>query len=143
MSETPSKVFWPRALSVWLLLTVAEFAHGILRASLLAPRVGDLRSRRLGVGTGALIIFAITVLTVRWMGARRPRALLAIGGVWLALTTVVEIGLGRVLLRYSWDRASADVAVRRGGLLLLGLAVLALAPLLAARLRGVSERGAP
>ena len=142
MSETPSKVFWPRALSVWLLLTVAEFAHGILRASLLAPRVGDLRSR-IGVGTGALIIFAITVLTVRWMGARRPRALLAIGGVWLALTTVVEIGLGRVLLRYSWDRVSADFDVRRGGLLLLGLAVLALAPLLAARLRGVSERGAP
>ena len=59
-----------RALTVWLLLITAELVHGIVRALVLAPVVGDFRARQLGVFTGSLLILLITALTIRWIRAR-------------------------------------------------------------------------
>jgi hypothetical protein len=127
---------WLKALAVWLLLMAAETIHGIIRTLFLVPRVGDFRARQIGVFSGSLIILALVLLRIRWIGVRSTRSLLAIGLVWLALTLAFEIGLGR-LSGYSWERIASDYNVRSGGLLPFGLAVLALSPLIAARVRGV------
>ena len=68
-----------RALSVWFILIAAEILHGIARAVLLVPFVGNFRSRQIGVFTGSVIILAIAVVFVRWIGATWPSQLLGVG----------------------------------------------------------------
>ena len=72
-----------RSLAIWLLLIAAESLHGIARAVLLVPHVGEFRSSQVGVFTGSLIILAIALVSVRWIGAARPSQLLGIGSPWL------------------------------------------------------------
>ena len=48
-----------------------------------------------------------------------------------------EIAFGRRVFRASWQRLAADFDFRKSGLLSIGMAVLLVAPLLAAKLRGL------
>ncbi len=125
-----------RAFAVWLVIIAAETLHGIARTLWLAPIVGDFRARQIAVFSGSAIILAVTAVFVRWLGPPTRRAALAIGGLWLALTLAFEIGLGRAT-GASWNRITEDYDPRGGGLLAIGMLVLVLAPLIAARLRGV------
>jgi len=128
-----------RTVSVWLILMTAEFIHGVLRVLLLAPHVGDLRARQICVFTGSLIILAVAWLFIGWIGARTRGSLIAVGAIWLGLTISFEIGLGRLVLGYSWGRLLEDYDVSKGGLLLLGAAFLLISPLLVARMRGLTK----
>ena len=121
-------------MAVWLLIAVTESVHGTLRQLLLAPVIGDFRARQISVFTGSALIFLIGVLLIRWIGATRPQTLLAIGLLWLVLTLVFEVSLGRVL-GMDWQRILADYDLRYGGLMLVGMVVLLLTPLAAARLK--------
>jgi hypothetical protein len=120
-----------RAIAVWLLLMAVEVVHGIARSLLLAPLVGDFRARQIAVATGSLLILLMTTATIRWMRADTTRRLLAIGMLWVVLTLAFEVGVGRFVAGYSWDRIASDYDLVKGGLLPLGLAVMALSPLLA------------
>ncbi len=127
-----------RSLAVWLVIIASETLHGIARTLWVQPLLGDMRARQIAVFTGSVLILTIAVLFIGWIGATTRRELLAIGLAWLGLTLAFEISLGR-LLGASWERILSDYDPRRGGLLLLGMAVLTLAPLLAARIRNVSR----
>jgi hypothetical protein len=111
----------------------AEVVHGVARTLWLTPRVGDLRSRQLGVLSGSILVLAIGTLASRWLHARTDGQRLAVGGLWVALTVVFEVVLGRFGLGYAWDRVLADFNVFAGGLLPFGLAVMALTPVVAGR----------
>jgi hypothetical protein len=124
-----------RVLGVWLVMIAAETVHGVLRQMLLVPLVGDLRARQIGVALGSAIILAIAWWLAGSVGARTVRAQLAVGVAWVVLTVAFELGLG-MLLGLSRERLLADYDPRAGGLMPLGLLVLALAPVFAARLRG-------
>jgi hypothetical protein len=130
---------WLRALTVWLILMGAEVIHGMLRTIFLAPIAGDFRSRQIGVFTGSLIIIAIVFLFIRWIGLWKRTSQIAVGFTWLVLTLVFEISLGRFVIGSSWDRIGADFNVFRGGLLPIGLLILFLSPLIAARLRKIQR----
>jgi hypothetical protein len=60
--------------------------------------------------------------------------------VWLGLTLLFEIGLGRIVLQYSWARILSDYNIRHGGPLPFGLVVLTCAPPIAARLRAIQPK---
>lgn len=124
-----------RALAVWLGIIAAETVHGILRQLVLAPRVGDFRARQIAVFTGMAIILTIVTAAIRWLRLPDTRARLAVGGLWVVLTVAFEIGLGRLVLDASWSRILEDYDLPHGGLMGLGLLVLALSPLIATRLR--------
>jgi len=126
-----------RATAVWALIALVESIHGTLRVLLFVSRVGELRSRQIGFVTGSLLILAIAALTVRWLGARSRRDLVLVGLLWLILMLPFELLVGRFAAGYSWDRIAADYDPRRGGLMAFGLALVAVAPLLAARFRGL------
>ena len=123
-----------RALAVWVLVIVAETIHGIARTLLLAPRVGDFRARQVAVFTGSAIILGIATAFIRWISPPSTRATLAIGVLWLVLTLTFEVAFGRAT-GASWARIAEDYDLLRGGLLPIGMLVLALAPLIAVRLR--------
>ena len=126
-----------RATAVWALIALVESIHGTLRVLLLQPLVGELRSRQIGFVTGSLLILAIATLTVKWLGARSRRDLVLVGLLWLVLMLSFELLLGRLAAGFSWDRIASDYDPRRGGLMAFGLALVAAAPRLAARFRGL------
>ena len=125
-----------RSLAVWLLIIVAEIVHGILRAVLLVPIVGEFRSNQIGVFTGSAIILVIAYLTIRWIGAKRPIELLLVGFIWLVLTVAFEIFFGRLVLGLDWENIFAGYNIAKGGLMPLGLLILLFSPMMASTLRG-------
>lgn len=125
-----------RGLAVWLVIILAESIHGTARVLLLQPRVGDIRARQIAFFTGMALILTIALLFIRWIRARDARQLLHVGLLWMAMTLLFEISLGRFALGYSWDRILSDYNLPKGGLMGFGLLFLVIAPRLAARLRG-------
>lgn len=122
-----------RALLVWALIVAAESAQGAARRLLVSPET-EFAIRQLSVFTGALVIFAITWFCLRWMRLRTAGEALAVGGLWVALTLLFEIGVGRVM-GLGWNRLLADYDLLHGGLMPLGLLVMALTPWLVRRLQ--------
>jgi hypothetical protein len=126
---------WTRSVVVWLALMLAESLHGILRTRFLAPVIGDFPARRVSVLSGLLLIFLITFASFRWLGAHSVRMLLGIGALWVALTVLFEIGIGRFVLGFDWERILSDYDLARGGLMGVGLLGMLLIPLVVAKLR--------
>jgi hypothetical protein len=131
---------WRRALALWLLLWAAEFVHGIWRMKVLAIWLGDFPARQVCVFTGSLLILFITCVCIPWIPATKTQALLAVGFVWLALTLAFDVGFGRLGLHRSWEDIGSDFDMLHGGMFPIGLVVLTLSPLIAARWRGSSAR---
>lgn len=132
--STSSQKHYVRAFLVWLLIALAEMVHGTIRTLFLLPLIGDLRSRQIGVFTGSLLILGMSFASIHWIGLRDCRRLLFVGLMWLVLMLGFEISLGR-LFGLSWERLVADYLPWKGGFMSLGMCVLALAPLIASRLR--------
>jgi peptidoglycan/LPS O-acetylase OafA/YrhL len=123
-----------RASLTWMLIILAETLHGMVREIFIAPVLGDLRARQLGVFVGCALVFVIAWLTARWLGAHSRRTQLQVGAFWGCMTLAFEFALGRAL-GTSWQRILEDYNPARGGFMILGMAVLFLAPMLAARWR--------
>ena len=126
-----------RGFLVWLVLMVAEFAHGVARALWLVPVVGDFPSRQIGVLTGTIINATVAVLCIRWIRPCRVSEAIGVGLEWIVLTVTFEVVFGRRVVHASWARLWSDYDLRRGGFLGVGLVALALLPLFAARVRRV------
>jgi hypothetical protein len=126
---------WLRIVAVWLVMMGTDVVHGVLRTLFLAPIVGDIRARRVCVFTGSVLVLAIACVFINWIRAGTPVKLLTIGALWVALTLFFEVGFGRFVAGYSWERIASDYNMWRGGLLPLGLAIMLLSPLLASKLR--------
>lgn len=124
-----------RSLTIWLVLIVAEIVHGILRAIVVVPIVGEFRSNQIGVFTGSAITIVIAYFTIRWIGAQRPHGLLLVGLIWLVLTVAFEVLFGRFVVGMTWKRIGADYNMLNGGLMPLGLLVLLFSPMIATKLR--------
>lgn len=127
---------WPRALGAWLMIAIAETIHGIARRILLVPRMGQLRSSQIGVLVGSIIILSIAWATIRWIGARTPRELWALGAVWTLFMLGFEFLIG-LAAKVPLDRILADYDLTKGGLMILGMLVMLASPSIAARLRRI------
>ena len=136
---TDDVAFWRRSTLAWMLIIALESLHGAVREIFIAPVIGDLRARQLGVLAGCAIIFLVAWFTARWLAAYTRRLQLTAGLLWVALTLTFEVALGRAT-GASWDRILEDYNPARGGLMLLGLAFMASAPMLVARLRNISRK---
>ena len=136
-----------RAIAVWIVLLAVETAHGITRRLALEPWTGDFAARQIAVFTGSLLIVIVTYLFIDWIGASTTGQLTFVGVTWVLLTLVFEIGLGRFIFEYSWQRVLSDFNLAEGGLLSIGLLIMGLAPRVTASLRRVrssnSERRQP
>lgn len=117
---------------------LAETAHGIIRNIFIAPLLGDLRSRQIGVCFGSLIIFGVACLFACWLRTSSVRSLLAIGALWVVMTVIFEVSLGTTL-GLSADRITEDYDPSRGGLMIFGLVFMLVSPLLARMVRGCGD----
>jgi hypothetical protein len=117
-----------------MLMMVAETANGFAREVFVAPAIGALRARQAGVLVGSLVVLFIAWAGSRRLGARTRRSQLVVGAYWVVLTTVFEISVGRAM-DLSWSRILSDYNPAEGGWMLLGLAVMFIAPMFASRMR--------
>jgi hypothetical protein len=136
---TDDVAFWRRTALAWMLIMALETLHGFVREVFIAPVLGDLRARQLGVLVGCAIVFTVAWLTARWMAAYTRHRQISAGVIWVLLTLAFEFLLGRAL-GFGWDRILEDYNPVRGGFMLLGLAFMGIAPTLAARLRLPAEK---
>lgn len=125
---------WLRATLAWMLIMLAETGHGVVREVFIAPAIGGLRARQLGVLVACVIIFVIALLLARWMKAGTRRDQFRVGAYWVALTLVFEFALGRAI-GLGWPRILSDYNPAHGGYMLLGLAFMFLTPWLTRKLR--------
>ena len=127
-----------RAVAVWILIIAVETVHGIFRTVFLVPMLGDFPARQFSVFTGCILIFTIAYFLTSWIGARTKNQLLAVGILWVVLTVLFEVVLGRFVLELSWNRITEDYDLSRGGLLGFCLLFMAITPILVARLRRIA-----
>lgn len=125
-----------RGLTVWFLIMAIEIVHGILRGQFLVPQVGAVAAERIGWPIGLAIVFGISLLTIRWIGLGGRRALLGLGVIWMVLTFCFEIAIGYAR-GLSTDAILTVINPLSGGLMVYSLLVMLLAPLMAARIRGL------
>ena len=127
-----------RAVLVWLLIVAAETLQGGLRRLLFDPGV-EFVVRQVSVLTGALIIFAITWASLRWLRITSSIDALRIGLLWVSLTLAFEVLVGRAL-GLGWTRIAADFDLLHGGLMPLGLLAMALTPWMVRHLKARRDR---
>ena len=128
---------WRRTIAVWILIAVAESIHGVIRQLFIAPIIGELPARQVGVFVTSALILLIAYLTTRWLDARTLKNQLQIGAVWVVLMLIFEFCLGAAL-GVTRTQMLADYNLAQGGLMGFGFAFLLFAPAIAAKLRGMS-----
>ena len=124
-----------KAIFVWVMFIVAESLNGTIREFWLVPSLGAVRAHQIAFVTGAILMLMIATLFICWLHASHLLQLLSIGVLWLLLTVAFEIGLGRFILGYSWERIAADYNVLQGGLMPFGLVLVTLSPWIATKIR--------
>lgn len=125
-----------RGLIVWLIIIIFESIHGVARGLILEPIIGDFRARQVSVFIGAGLIVAVTFIFVRWLKGSRAIDFILVGMMWVALTVIFKIALGRMVMDLSWERIASDYDLSSGGLMPLGLLVMLFVPITLAKLYG-------
>jgi hypothetical protein len=125
-----------RGLLVWLIIMMVESVHGVLRGLLLTPRLGEEASSRIGWPVGLLLVLLVSYLTIRWTGLHRTKDLLVLGAIWAVLTAGFEVAVG--LARGLGQDGILAALNPATGTIPYSAFVMLLAPLGAARLRGVT-----
>lgn len=126
-----------KAIGLWMILVVVAIVNGTFRVAVLNPRFSDLTAHQISSVTGSVLILLVTMALIPLLGVTSTKGLLGIGLLWLALTVAFEFGFGHYVAGHPWERLLADYNLLKGRLWVLVLAMAFLAPLLAARLRGL------
>jgi len=124
-----------RSFLVWLLFIPLAVLNGVLRDLLFTPALGDAAGRALSSVSLSVLIFSLTLLLVRKLGAGTRREYLAVGFSWLVLTLLFEFSFFVLVMGHPMNELLKDFDLFRGRLWLLVLATTFAAPLLAARVR--------
>lgn len=124
-----------RALAVWMLILGLAFSNAALRELVLIPRLGKVQGLTLSGVILALLVLLVAYASVPWLGARRASEWIAIGLGWFVLTLVFDLMLG--WFQHKPARLLFEAYLfKQGNLWPVVLLVTAIAPYLAARLRG-------
>ena len=124
-----------KALLIWVGILVLAVVNGAMRESVLVPGVGAPAALVLsGLLLSALII-GVAYLSLPWLQISDPVQLWSVGLAWLALTIAFEFSFG-LWQGKSWAVLLEAYTFRGGNIWPVVLAVTALAPYIAAKLRG-------
>jgi hypothetical protein len=132
-----------RAVAVWCVLVVLAVLNGGARNVWLSPRLGEQAGHVVSTFTLSCVIFLATWLTIGWIRPTTLRDTMHLGTLWLVLTVLFEFGAGHFLFGNSWEKLLTDYHLLRGRVWVLVLIVTLIAPMLAARLRGLVPSSPP
>ena len=132
-----------RALLIWSAFVPIAIVNGAIRDLWIAPESGAASAHVISTLMLCLAIVALASLTIAWIGPLDVRATMRIGALWLAMTLAFEFLAGHFLFSSPWERLLADYNVARGRIWVLVPATTAIAPWMAARLRGLLGGAVP
>ncbi|MDD5360306.1 MAG: hypothetical protein PHI79_05895 [Sulfurovaceae bacterium] len=135
--QSVSLISWTRALAAWFFIAVAESIQGTIRRIFILPVIGDLRAHQVGILIASVIIFIISWICIRWIGARTFSEQLKVGALWVVLMAIFEVSLG-LAFGYSQERIFSDYNIAEGRLMIFGMIFMLFAPALAAKARDFS-----
>lgn len=124
-----------KALIVWAGILVLAVANGALREGVLVPKLGTPLGLVLSGLLLSLLILVVAYLSLPWLETRRPMHLLCIGLGWLALTLIFEFTFG-LWQGKAWPVLLEAYTFKGGNIWPIVLGVVAVAPYVAAKLRG-------
>ena len=124
-----------RGVLVFILIMAVETVHGVLLGLFLVPLTGEESAAWLGWPIGLVLVLLVSWLTIGWTRLRSSSALLALGAVWAVLVVAFEAAIG--LLRGMTLTEIAAEFDPLSGTIAYSAAVMFLAPLATARLRGI------
>lgn len=124
-----------RAALLWSAIVPLAIANGAFRDAVLAKLVDPSLARLCSGVLLSAIIFGWTVLTVRWIRAPHLWIYAVIGSCWLGLTIAFEFLFGRLVAKHSWDQLLQAYRFEGGDIWPIVLVVVAVSPIIAAKLR--------
>ncbi|WP_404366829.1 hypothetical protein [Marinobacter sp.] len=124
-----------KALVVWAGILVLAIANGALRESVLIPGLGVPAALVLSGLLLSAMIIGVAYLSLPWLGIGGPFQLCVVGLGWLAFTLLFEFSFG-LWQGKSWSELLEAYTFKGGNLWPVVLTTTALAPYIAAKLRG-------
>jgi len=128
-----------RAVIIWILLAAVAVANGVFRNALVTPRLGEQRAHLLSTGMLCILIFALTLAFIKWIGARTALEASLTGLLWVGLTLTFEFLAGHFAFGHSWQKLLADYNIRQGRVWIVVPIVTYLSPRWALLLRGLAR----
>ncbi len=125
-----------KAMVVWLGIVILAIANGIFREAVLSPAMSKPVSLVLSGVLLSGLILGMAYLTLPWFGRGPVTSYAVIGIGWLCLTLVFEFTFGRIVQGKPWPELFEAYMFKDGNIWPIVLLVTALAPYVAARIRG-------
>jgi hypothetical protein len=126
-----------KCAAVWASFIPIAILNGLLREKCLVPLLGHRLALPLSGISGAVLFFLLAFFSLPWLGQLKPHHYRLMGMAWLAMTVLFEFLFGRLVAHKSWGELLQAYDLSTGNLWLLVLLMIAVAPLLAAKLRGL------
>jgi len=123
---------------VWTSFIPIAILNGLLRERCLSPLLGKRLALPLSGISAAALFFLLSWFTIPWLGPLKPYRYRQIGLAWLGATVLFEFLFGRLAAGKPWGELLQAYDISTGNLWPLVLLVIAVSPLLAARLRGLA-----
>ncbi|MCO6413051.1 MAG: hypothetical protein J5I92_09935 [Thiogranum sp.] len=126
-----------KGIGIWLVILMVAAANGLFRETVLAPLLGARLALPVSGVLLCVLVLLMAWLLVPWLGRLPARWYAGIGIVWMTLTLVFELVLGRYLAGQAWRDILQVFDVSNGDLFVAVLVMSGVAPWLAARMRGL------
>ncbi len=124
-----------RAVAVWAGILVLAFANGALREFLLIPWLGRPAALVFSGSLLSVVVFVVTLLTIRWIAVATDGQALSVGVLWLVVTLVFEFGFGARVQHKPIPELLEAYRFEGGNLWPVVLVVICFSPFVARRLR--------
>lgn len=125
-----------KVLTVWLGILVLAIANGLLREAVLVPALGKPMGLVLSGILLSGVILAVAYFALPWLGPAPVATYVAVGFGWLGLTLTFEFTFGRLIQGKTWTEILEAYTFKDGNIWPVVLIVTAVAPYVAARIRG-------
>lgn len=123
-----------RSTAIWFAILLVAIANGALREGVLVPGLGSGTAHVISTLLLSGAVFAVTLLTISWIGVGSAVDAWTIGIYWLLLTVAFEFLGGHYLFGRPWEVLLADYRLQDGRIWVLVLISTLLSPLAALRL---------
>ena len=125
-----------KAFGIWLVILLGAVANGALREAVLIPALGPPWALLVSGLILSVVVLAVAIALVPRLGRLDPATGLYVGLLWVVGTLVFEFGFGRLVRGAGWTELLEAYTFENGNIWPLVLVVIAIAPLVAMRLRG-------
>ena len=134
---------WTLAFFTWIGFAVIAVAGGIIRVTLLEPRLGEQVANVTETLGLVAVLAGVLWLAVPWLlPGLRPRDLKRVGVFWVVLTLAFEFLFGHFVDGADWSALLANYAVTAGRLWVLVPLLMGVGPMLIGRLKAPASHHA-